>query len=373
MYRNCIFCSAKLGSNESIERFPVGRTLAFDAAKGRLWAVCPRCARWNLAPIEERWEAIDEAERLFRDARLRVQHENVGLTRLRDGTRLVRIGQAVAGEMAAWRYGREMQKRRTRAMIGDTIQGAGVAGIIVGALAAPVLYSFAMPLHGIAAFFGELDKYYRADRVAHRIPAADSPTWRLLELRWRDLALVRTALGEDGQLQLQVPQALGVWAGNAPIVLTGTTATVVTGKALVRINGKGAPQADLDRALDRIASDGGTEPFLRSVAAQGYGLEVPGLEYGDMSPTLLPDKRRAPERAREARFPRPQPLMRADSVGGALAVEIALHEESERRALQGDLAELHAAWRQAEDIAAIADALPDGLAPPEPSRLGTES
>lgn len=50
MYRSCIFCSGALGSNEAIERFPVGRSLAFDAAKGRLWAVCPRCARWNLAP-----------------------------------------------------------------------------------------------------------------------------------------------------------------------------------------------------------------------------------------------------------------------------------------------------------------------------------
>jgi hypothetical protein len=41
MYRNCIFCSAALGSNDAIERFPVGRSLAFDGEKGRLWAVCP--------------------------------------------------------------------------------------------------------------------------------------------------------------------------------------------------------------------------------------------------------------------------------------------------------------------------------------------
>ena len=36
-----------------------------------------------------------------------------------------------------------------------------------------------------------------------------------------------------------------------------------------------------------------------------------------------------------------------------------LHEESERRALQGELATLEAAWREAEEIAAIADSLPD--------------
>ena len=55
MYRSCIFCSSALGANEAIETFPVGRQVAFDAWKGRLWVVCPVCARWNLAPIEERW------------------------------------------------------------------------------------------------------------------------------------------------------------------------------------------------------------------------------------------------------------------------------------------------------------------------------
>jgi hypothetical protein len=114
MYRSCIFCSAPLGSNESIERFPVGRSLAFDGAKGRLWAVCPKCARWNLAPIEERWEAIEDAERLFRDTRTQVQSENIGLAKLRDGTRLVRVGQALAGELAAWRYGESLVQRRRR-------------------------------------------------------------------------------------------------------------------------------------------------------------------------------------------------------------------------------------------------------------------
>ena len=62
MYRSCIFCSAGLGANLALPRFPVGRTLAFDAAKGRLWVVCPKCARWNLTPLEERWEARFEPE-----------------------------------------------------------------------------------------------------------------------------------------------------------------------------------------------------------------------------------------------------------------------------------------------------------------------
>jgi hypothetical protein len=42
---------------------------------------------------------------------------------------------------------------------------------------------------------------------------------------------------------------------------------------------------------------------------------------------------------------------------------MALHEESERQALEGELAALEAAWREAEEIAHIADYLPDD--PPE--------
>ena len=40
-----------------------------------------------------------------------------------------------------------------------------------------------------------------------------------------------------------------------------------------------------------------------------------------------------------------------------LALEMALHEEAELRALQGELAELERAWRDAEEIAGIADGI----------------
>lgn len=39
MYTTCLFCHSSLGTNETIESFPVGRRLAFDAAHGRLWVV----------------------------------------------------------------------------------------------------------------------------------------------------------------------------------------------------------------------------------------------------------------------------------------------------------------------------------------------
>jgi hypothetical protein len=45
-----------------------------------------------------------------------------------------------------------------------------------------------------------------------------------------------------------------------------------------------------------------------------------------------------------------------------LAIEMAVNESEERRALSGELGALHAAWREADEIAAIADGL---TLPPE--------
>ena len=52
-----MFCKTPLGSNVVVEAFPVGRRLAFDPAKGRLWVVCRSCERWNLTSLEERDDA----------------------------------------------------------------------------------------------------------------------------------------------------------------------------------------------------------------------------------------------------------------------------------------------------------------------------
>jgi hypothetical protein len=40
-----------------------------------------------------------------------------------------------------------------------------------------------------------------------------------------------------------------------------------------------------------------------------------------------------------------------------LALEMALHEEAERAAMEGELQSLEDAWREAEEIAAISDSL----------------
>src|SRR4051812_4859661 len=105
MYSTCLFCNTTLGTNEVIEHFPVGRRIAYDEKTGRLWVVCRKCERWNLSPLETRWEAIDEAERTFREIKLRVSTDNIGLAQVNEGLELVRIGKPLRPEFAAWRYG----------------------------------------------------------------------------------------------------------------------------------------------------------------------------------------------------------------------------------------------------------------------------
>ena len=116
MYSTCIFCNSRLGANEVVEEFPVGRRLAFDPDKGRLWALCPKCRQWNLSPIEERWEALESLERVYRDTPQRYSTDQIGLAKHREGLEVVRIGQPTRPEYAAWRYGGELMRRRRRTL-----------------------------------------------------------------------------------------------------------------------------------------------------------------------------------------------------------------------------------------------------------------
>src|SRR3954471_248109 len=110
VYTSCLFCHTDLGANHFVPTFPVGRRLAYDAKRGRLWVVCTRCGRWNLTPLEERWEAIEHCERLFRGTRLRMSTDNVGLAQFRGGFELVRVGPALLPEIASWRYGTRLMR-----------------------------------------------------------------------------------------------------------------------------------------------------------------------------------------------------------------------------------------------------------------------
>jgi hypothetical protein len=381
MYRTCIFCSADLGENEALEHFPVGARLAFDAWQGRLWAVCGKCGRWNLSPIEERWEAVEEAEKHFRDSRLRVHSENIGLAKLPDGTRLIRVGEALPGELAAWRYGDMLRHRRYRHWL--AVGGVVVAG---GALAGGMHMAAVAGLGAMGSWapqlFAQAVMYRKARIPIARLAAEESPTGEELLLRRIHLNGARLTEGSDGGVAVHLPyvrltRAAIAGVAGRPVMLEGDVARSVIGRAMVDANARGASQRRVNDAIGLLTEAGGPEAYLHGVAGEGRSLglrPVHSLVYaaaqrGALSRFFGPMRKGLPpgslavdsgrERHRELRREYRRANRPWKDNAPQLAVEMALHEESERRALQGELAALEAAWKEAEEIAHIADSLLD--------------
>lgn len=324
MFQICLFCHSKLGVNEDIEALPIGRRLAFDCARGRLWVVCTHCARWNLTPFEERWEALEECERRFRGSALRVHTDHIGLAQLRSGLELVRVGPALRPEMAAWRYGPQLLHRRRRAMplvaaqaAADTIQRSDVALALINAVG----YTAAVSLLGPASlylfygvpFVAALSARWSARRQVASLPHGERP----LIVRRSHLRNLRIEADHEAEWRLVVPHDEGHF------VATGQSATRTLGGLLARANRIGASEHQVRLAVAKLEYFG-TPARLFEFAAQQDARRRPVLSLGY-----------------EQR----------------LALEMAAHEDFERRAIETDLRSLESAWREAEEIAAIADNL----------------
>src|SRR5919108_6687208 len=341
MYHTCLFCHGDLAANESVERFPVGRRLAFDAAKGRLWVVCPRCARWNLTPLEERWEAIEQCERLYRGTRLRGSTDNIGLARLRDGLELVRIGSPLRPEFAAWRYSAKFGRRRRDAQL---VAGAGAALTVAGGVAgAPILGPvLAMGALSIVALPGvttalavipivgtlALRDYLQHDRIIGRVVG---PRKRVLTVRAKHLDYAELRVRGDGsEPSLMLPHD-GGWTD-----IDGGAALRTLSQLMARANRLGATATQVRDAVDEVEDAGDAATYLARTSTKGgwRSTRIMSLlnEYRGLGALRLSPSER-------------------------LALEMALNEESEYRALEGELAQLEQAWRDAEQIAAIADNL----------------
>jgi hypothetical protein len=331
MYRTCIYCQRSLGRNEVVESFPVGRRLAYDQARGRLWVICERCRRWNLTPLEERWEAIEECERRYRDTSNRFSTDQIGLARLPEGLELVRIGRPERREFAAWRYGKQFLKRRIRTLIGIGARiGAAIGMVTVGVYAfGPVLAQ-------------------QEDRIIARVRSADGRRLRVTLKDAKKAKMIRAAERPDGWL-LSLPYKpkernwgiLGRYGRGKSRVeeLEGSIAVRAAGLILPRLNVFGGSSSQVREAVRLIEEAGGPERFFSVVAA----------EPGDQRPGFL----HPVDTTRVSKF----------DATARLALEMAAHEETERRAFEGELYLLEEAWREAEEIAAIADRLliPEGI------------
>ncbi len=318
MYRTCIYCKKALGSNEVVESFPVGRRLAFDAAKGRLWVVCRRCERWNLTPLEERWEAVETCEKLFRDTRVRVSSENIGLAKHPEGLELVRIGKPLKPEFAAWRYGDQFGSRRRRSIVFGTAAGiATVGGLALGGAIGGLIGV------GAASSVGTWINNWRQLGPSAWFRPDDG------RLRWMNRARInqaRLAPAADGSGFSVEAKAGGLVSGEERF--EGEDGVRALNAILPSVNAGGGSRTTVQDAVSRIAHTGRPDRFVTRLA---HRRQSPYSPAGVQMSTL------------------PKPTR--------LALEMALHEEQERRALEGELWLLERAWREAEEIAAISDNL----------------
>ena len=320
MNGRCLFCHKAFPENGRFPHFPRSRRIAYDPERGRLWAVCDACWRWNLPPIEDREGALYELERAARDsARTVARTANISLLQAGD-VLLIRVGRAGLAEQSWWRYGREL--RRRKAAVDST--GSRVATYTFGALAwvgdlvglgdedvtidwddNPLLDILRWRRFGWAAWHGrETCPHCRSTLRALRYDL----TWWVFPLQ-----------GEDGHLEVGVPcPRCDPWTPENVYHLRGPHAENVLRRCLAYQNISGASERlirDASRAIEEAGSAG---EFALSATARRECLW----------------KMRGPR---------------------ALALEIALNESVEHRMLDLELRALDFLWRQEEELARIID------------------
>lgn len=359
MYTTCLFCNESLGANDVVELFPVGRRLAFDPEKGRLWVICPHCTRWNLSPIEERWEAIEDCERRFRSTHLRYSTDNIGLAQLREGLELVRIGKALRPEVAAWRYGDVIRRRGSGRILGLATslvrRGVRVTSDAIGRFTRD----------DTPSVFGDdpltrLRLYRHRDRVLDVL--TDDHGARSV-IRWGHLdaaELIRPDPAQPWRLVVKHDRGLTTVSGDAGL----RTAS----KVLAALNAAGALPDDVRRATAKIEDAEDEEGYFSRIVAlamrTGWGRfpDAPNTAT-PVAPVASAAERLALHITNRSFWGRgsitsePSTLMLRLPLVDRLALEMAANEDTESRALAGELLELARAWKDAEEIAAIADSL----------------
>jgi hypothetical protein len=344
VYSTCLFCHRQLGRNEALEHFQVGRRLAYDVTTGRLWVICSHCHRWNLSPIETRWEAIEDAEREFSSTRLRVSTDNIALAQLREGLELVRIGKPPKLELAGWRYGNLFAKRWRKHAVVASASIAGASGYMAFSLGKWLMPSLAqLSWIGTTAFLGyqavHYTNMYRDRRkIRFHVRDDDAQVVGLTHENVRGAALLPVVETGDWRLQFDHRKLRREFEDESPTgysVLRGDTALRAIATMMPYLNRSGGREKHVREAIGVIENNASVLQLLTGAAhSRDHKWKRVDVKLQTFNVTLsaLPS-------------------------GLRLAMEMVLHEESERNALEGELETLHERWKEAEEIGRIADGL----------------
>lgn len=320
MYSTCLHCQKPLGANAAIEHLPIGRRVAFDGHKGRLWVVCGRCGRWNLVPFEDRWEALEECEKAYRGATQRASTGQIALARLTEGLDLVRIGEPLRPEFAAWRYSAVLEARRRQFIRAAVLGGAALLAFTGGMM----YLSLGAGIGGAGLFYnapGLVQDFWMRRKKVLTVRGPDGRSQGLTRMNLLGAELLAPEGGFPG---LRIPLRR-----KRELILPGEMARHALPGVLATVNQEGAGQKELAKAVGLLETTGGAEGFLA-----GADRLIPPWKKQAGSRELL--------------------ALRGQD---RLALEMALHEETERRALEGELELLLDAWREAEELAGISDQL----------------
>ena len=324
MYSKCLFCSSALGRNQVLEYMPQGRRVAFDLQRGRLWAVCPACGRWNLSPFEERWEVLEECARLSTTALIQESTGEISLLRHRSGLSLIRVGGPPLGELVSWRFARSLLRRRKKFWVAMAaasvvpfvaIGGAAVGG---GAVAS---------LHSVLAMRRVLRENTK--------PVIDWTTGSGTHLQISASAARALCYGSD-QAEGVVLRVRTQNAGFQEV--KDGDAAVLLARAMPLINETGGSTGSALAAAESIVAAGGTEGFLASVASNG-----------ELHRRAVLGKPSSPKYRVGAILKFPAAIR--------LGLEAATHLDQEDRVLSGEMEGVVEEWRSAEEVAEISDGL----------------
>ena len=310
MYRTCAFCNSKLDGDGGPSGLGVGRRLAFDEWKSRLWVICPKCSRWNLAPLDDRLERIEALARAAREGRVAAATEQVALIRWQ-GYDFVRVGKPPRLEFATWRYGERLkarQREQLKFVVPLTVATVGLAvAVNVAAGGSVGVFVWNMPRMARWMYTGIVGR--RAVGLVE--PPICERCGSVMRLRAKHMAHARVVPDAKADLGL-VLSCPSCHSDGAMLIGPEAQAALrqgLTYLALTRRRGR-------ERAEDAarlVEGAGGPERLIRDVARRELTLR-----------SIAPDRR--------------------------LALEMAVDEQAE-------VAGLERQWREAEEIAEIADGL----------------
>ena len=307
MYATCAFCNGKFDGDGGPSGLGVGRRLAFDEWRGRLWVICPKCARWNLTPLDDRLERIDALARAARAGQLVAATAQVALLRWQRYD-LVRVGQPPRVELAPWRYGerlRARQRERAKVVIPLTLAAVGL-GIAANVAAGGSLGVFAWNLHSLADW--TYLKIVGNRRVTFVEPPICERCGTVMQLRAKHVQHARLVADTKADLAvlLSCPRCHQEGA-----MLSGQDAAQVLRPGLAYLNVRRSSRRRAEEAARVVDQSGGPDRLIQDIARRELTLRS----------------------------------LRAER---QLALEMAVDEQAE-------VQELERQWREAEEIAEIAD------------------